>query len=151
NETLQIALDRNAERRIAGRNQVFANLPDAEMVRDRGRAIRIEALAHLDRYLEQFAANVEARGGRVHWAADAAEARDIILRLARESAARRPSGRTGPPIIAKGKSMVSEEIELNHAFEAAGMKPVETDLGEFIVQLRGETPSHLITPAVHLR
>ena len=151
NETLQIALDRNAERRIAGRNQVFADLPDAELVRDRGRAIRIDTLAHLDRYLEQFVANVEAHGGQVHWAADAAEAREIILRLARESAARRPDGRPGPPIIAKGKSMVSEEIGLNHAFEAAGMTAIETDLGEFIVQLRGETPSHLITPAVHLR
>ena len=93
NETLQIALDRNAERRIAGRNEVFADLPDAELVRDRGRAIRIDTLAHLDRYLEQFVANVEAHGGQVHWAADAAEAREIILRLARESAARRPDGR----------------------------------------------------------
>jgi L-lactate dehydrogenase complex protein LldF len=151
NPTLQIALDRNSERRITGRNAVFATLPDAEVVRDRGRAIRIEALSHLDQYLDQFATNVEARGGHVHWAADAAEAREVILRLARESAARRPGGQSGPPIVAKGKSMVSEEIELNHALEAAGMKAVETDLGEFIVQLRGETPSHLITPAVHLR
>jgi L-lactate dehydrogenase complex protein LldF len=151
NEILQIALDRNAERRIAGRNLAFDDLPNAEDVRDRGRAIRIEALAHLDRYLEQFASNVEARGGVVHWATDATEARDIVLRLARAAAARRPEGQSGPLIIAKGKSMISEELELNHAFEAAGMQPVETDLGEFIVQLRGETPSHLITPAVHLR
>jgi len=151
NDTLQIALDRNAERRITGRNLAFESLPNAEDVRDRGRAIRIETLAHLDRYMEQFAAQVEANGGQVHWAADAAEAREIILRLARESAARRPDGRAGPPIIAKGKSMVSEEIGLNHACEAAGIKAVETDLGEFIVQLRHETPSHLITPAVHLR
>jgi L-lactate dehydrogenase complex protein LldF len=148
NETLQIALDRNAERRIAGRNLAFDGLPDAEMVRDRGRAIRIEALAHLDRYLEQFAANVERHGGHVHWAADATEARAIILGLAREAAARRQAG---PPVIAKGKSMVSEEIEINPILEAAGMRAVETDLGEFIVQLRGEAPSHLITPAVHLR
>src|SRR5579859_364102 len=151
NDILQIALDRNANRRIAGRNLAFENLPDAEAVRDRGRAIRIEALAHLDRYLEQFADQVEANGGQVHWAADASEARDIIMRLARESAARRPDGRTGPPIIAKGKTMISEEIGLNHACEAAGIQAVETDLGEFIVQLRHETPSHLITPAVHLR
>jgi L-lactate dehydrogenase complex protein LldF len=151
NETLQIALDRNAERRIAGRNLAFDGLPNAEDVRDRGRAIRIEALAHLDRYLEQFAAQVEASGGVVHWAADAAEARDIILGLARDSVARRPAGQTGPAVIAKGKTMISEEIGLNHAFEAAGMQAVETDLGEFIVQLRHETPSHLITPAVHLR
>ena len=151
NETLQIALDRNAERRLQGRDQAFGGLPDAEAVRDRGRAIRIETLAHLDRYLEQFADNVERNGGHVHWAATAAEAREVILRLARESAARRPAGQQGPPIVAKGKTMVSEEIELNHALEAAGMRAIETDLGEFIVQLRGETPSHLITPAVHLR
>ena len=163
NPTLQLALDRNAERRIAGRNQRFAELPDAEAVRDRGRAIRIEALSHLDRYLEQFAANVEKNGGRVHWAADAEEARKIILEIVKLSltsspsplgfasgdTSRSPAGREG--IVAKSKSMITEEIELNHALEAAGIQAVETDLGEFIVQLRHETPSHLITPAVHLR
>ena len=151
NPTLQVALDRNAERRLVGRNAAFAALPHAEAVRDQGRAIRLDVLQHLDTYLEQFTANVEARGGHVHWAADAAEARAIVLELVRQSVARRPAGVTGPAIIAKGKSMVSEEIHLNHAFEAAGMRPVETDLGEFIVQLRGETPAHIITPAVHLR
>jgi L-lactate dehydrogenase complex protein LldF len=149
NPTLQLALDRNAERRVAGRNQRFAELPDAEAVRDRGRAIRIETLSHLDRYLEQFAANVERRGGRVHWAADAAEARAIILGIVRAATPTPPHSHT--PLVAKSKSMVSEEIALNHALEAAGIRAVETDLGEFIVQLRRETPSHLITPAVHLR
>ncbi len=151
NPVLQIALDRNAERRLIGRNGAFAGLPHAEAVRDQGRAIRLDVLQHLDTYLEQFAANVEAKGGHVHWAADAAEARAIVLDLVRQSVARRPPGVTGPAVIAKGKSMVSEEIHLNHALEAAGMRPVETDLGEFIVQLRGETPAHIITPAVHLR
>ena len=151
NPTLQVALDRNAERRIAGRNLVFADLPEAEAVRDRGRAIRIEALAHLDQYLSQFADNVERVGGRVHWAADAAEAREIIFGLVRAAVTLRPPGRSGPPIVAKSKSMITEEIGLNHALEAAGAQAIETDLGEFIVQLRGETPSHLITPAVHLR
>ncbi len=151
NPILQLALDRNAERRLIGRNTAFAGLPHAEAVRDQGRAIRLDVLQHLDRYLEQFADNVERNGGVVHWAADAAEARSIVLDLVRQAVARRPAGRTGPAIIAKGKSMVSEEIHLNHAFEAAGMRPVETDLGEFIVQLRGETPAHIITPAVHLR
>src|SRR5258707_13852721 len=99
NDTLQIALDRNAERRIAGRDQAFASLPDAEIVRDRGRAIRIETLAHLDRYLEQFAGNVEANGGHVHWAADTAETRDIMLQLAREAAASRPAGLAEAAII----------------------------------------------------
>lgn len=151
NPTLQIALDRNAERRIAGRNLVFADLPDAEGVRDQGRAIRINTLARLDEYLAQFADNVARSGGVVHWAADAAEAREIIFGLVRQSVARRPAGQAGPPVVAKGKTMISEEIGLNHALEAAGAQAIETDLGEFIVQLRGETPSHLITPAVHLR
>lgn len=146
NPVLQLALDRNAERRIPARNARFAEMPDGEAVRDRGRAIRIEALARLDEYLEQFTANVERNSGRVHWAATADEARRIILDLVR--AAARP-GR--PPVVAKSKSMVSEEIHLNAALEQAGARVVETDLGEFIVQLRGETPSHIITPAVHLR
>ncbi len=151
NPTLQIALDRNAERRIAGRNLVFADLPQAEAIRDRGRAIRINTLARLDEYLAQFADNVERNGGVVHWAADAAEARDVIFSLVRSSVAGRPSGQVGPPVVAKSKTMISEEIGLNHALVAAGAQAIETDLGEFIVQLRGETPSHLITPAVHLR
>jgi L-lactate dehydrogenase complex protein LldF len=151
NPTLQIALDRNAERRVAGRNAAFVSLPDAEYVRDHGRAIRIDTLAHLDRYLEQFTANLERNGGQVHWAADAAQARQIVLALVRRAAKLRPAGVDGPPLVAKSKSMVTEEIELNHVLEAAGVRAVETDLGEFIVQLRGEAPSHLITPAVHLR
>jgi len=154
NPHLQIALDRNAERRIQGYHRALAELPDAEAVRNRGRAIRLETLAHLDRYLEQFTANVEKNGGQVHWAADAAEARQIILRLVQAAPAspgteQRPGA--GPRLVAKSKSMVSEEIELNHALQHAGIGAVETDLGEFIVQLRGETPSHLITPAAHLR
>ena len=146
NPVLQVALDRNAERRVAGRNTRFGELPDIEAVRDRGRAIRIETLTHLDRYLQQFTANLEQNGARVHWAASAEEARQIILELVQ--AAARPGTR---PVVAKSKSMVSEEIHLNAALEQAGCEVVETDLGEFIIQLRGETPSHIITPAVHLR
>ncbi len=156
NPTLQIALDRNTERRVQARNARFAELPDAEAVRDRGRAIRLETLARLDHYLDQFAANVEKRGGRVHWAADAAEARKIILAIVKAHPPS-PGGTVGDRVggegelVAKSKSMVSEEIELNEALHAAGVGAVETDLGEFIVQLRGEKPSHIITPAVHLR
>jgi L-lactate dehydrogenase complex protein LldF len=151
NPTLQVALDHNQERRVAGRDAAFAALPEAEAVRDRGRTIRLETLARLDEYLTQFADQVERRGGTVHWAADAAEARAIVLGIAREAGARRAPGRAVPPVVVKSKSMVSEEIALNPALEAAGMRVVETDLGEFIVQLRGEPPAHLITPAVHLR
>jgi len=150
NPTLQLALDRNAERRVKGRNERFAELPDVELVRDRARAIRIETLSHLDRYLEQFAANVEKNGGHVHWAADSAEAQKIVLDLI-QSVSPLLSRSPAPLLVAKSKSMVSEEIELNRALEKAGIRSIETDLGEFIVQLRGEKPSHLITPAVHLR
>jgi len=162
NPVLQGALDRNAERRVAGRNQRFAELLDGEAVRDRGRAIRIETLSKLDEYLAQFADKVEQNGGHVHWAATAEDARQIILKIIQlsltpsSSPLRSASGGTSPagrgePVVAKSKSMISEEIHLNHALEAAGVKVVETDLGEFIIQLRGETPSHIITPAVHLR
>ncbi len=144
NPVLQGALDRNAERRIAGRNQRFGELDDIEAVRDRGRAIRLDVLARLDEHLEHFAAQVEANGGRVHWAPTAEDARRIVLDLVRATGA-------AAPRVAKSKSMVSEEIHLNAALEQAGVEVVETDLGEFIIQLRGETPSHIITPAVHLR
>jgi L-lactate dehydrogenase complex protein LldF len=151
NDFLQVALDRNHARRVAGRNQRFAELPDAEAVRDRGRAIRLETLAHLDRYLEQFANNVEKNGGRVHWAATAEDARRIILDIVRLSLTPNPSSAGRGGLVAKSKSMLSEEIHLNPALEEAGVQVVETDLGEWIVQLRGETPAHIITPAVHLR
>jgi L-lactate dehydrogenase complex protein LldF len=151
NPFLQIALDRNAERRVAGRDQRFAEIPDIEAVRDRGRAIRIETLSKLDHYLEQFAANVEQNGGHVHWAADAEEARRIILGIVNATATHQPPAASRQLLVAKSKSMISEEIHLNPALEAEGIRVVETDLGEFIVQLRGEMPSHIITPAVHLR
>lgn len=143
NPTLQAALDRNAERRVGARNARFAELPAAEAVRAAGRAIRVQTLTHLDRYLAQFAANAEKNGAQVHWAADTAEAQRIILAIAKRTSV--------APTVAKSKSMVSEEIHLNPALAQAGVRAVETDLGEFIVQLRGERPSHLITPAVHLR
>ena len=149
NPGLQIALDRNTDRRVLGRNRSFDELREAERVRDHGRAIRLETLARLDQYLEQFADNVERAGGHVHWAVDASEACRLVLELAR-AAAGKAAGEPGL-VVAKAKSMVSEEIELNHALEAAGIKPLETDLGEFIVQLRHERPSHIVGPAIHLR
>ncbi len=111
--------------------------------------IRLETLARLDRYLEQFEANVQRAGGQVHWAVDGAEACRLVLELARASAGKQASAEG--LLVAKAKSMVSEEVELNHALEQAGMRAVETDLGEFIVQLRHERPSHIVGPAVHLR
>jgi L-lactate dehydrogenase complex protein LldF len=108
--------------------------------RDRGEAVRAHVVAHLDFYLEQFRRQCEAAGGRVHFAADAAEARALFLRIARARGARR---------VVKSKSMVTEEIHLNQHLEALGLECVETDLGEWIVQLAGETPSHIILPAIH--
>ncbi|HLE15705.1 MAG TPA: lactate utilization protein B, partial [Anaerolineales bacterium] len=140
---LQSALDTNAERRVKARLQAMATLPgDANALRRRAHAIRAQTLANLDSYLAQFIQNTQANGFTIHRAADAEQAIQIVLRIAQEHNNR---------VIAKSKTMVSEEIELNRALEQAGLHPVETDLGEFIVQLRGERPAHLITPAVHLR
>lgn len=123
------------------RRQAVERLPEFEALRDRARDIKNHALAHLDFYLETFEERVEALGGKVHWAADAAAARDIIGDLCRSVGAR---------TVAKSKSMVAEEIGINEHLEKMGISPIETDLGEYIIQLRGEPPSHIIAPAVHL-
>ena len=141
-EALQAALDGNAERRTQGRINAFASLPDHEARRQRAHAIRTDVIDHLDDYLRRFIIKVEDNGIIVHRAVDADAAIKIFLEIAAEHNAR---------LVAKSKSMVSEEINLNHALQAAGLQAVETDLGEYIVQLRGERPSHIITPAVHLR
>ena len=109
-------------------------------MRTQARAIKDEVLLHLDRYLEEFVRNAESCGAKVHWARDAAEANAIICRLAKERQAR---------TIVKSKSMTTEETHLNDALEAAGVQVVETDLGEYIIQLAEETPSHIIAPAIH--
>ena len=122
------------------RKQAAASLPNWEDLRTHARAIKDEVLLHLDRYLEEFVHNAEARGATVHWARDAAEANSIICGLATERKAR---------IVVKSKSMTTEETHLNEALEAAGMQVVETDLGEYIIQLAKEPPSHIIAPAIH--
>jgi len=122
------------------RKQAAASLPNWEDLRTQARAIKDEVLLHLDRYLEEFVSNAESRGAKVHWARDAAEANSIICGLATERAAR---------IVVKSKSMTTEETHLNDALEASGMQVVETDLGEYIIQLAGEPPSHIIAPAIH--
>ena len=111
-----------------------------ERLRERARAIKEHAVAHLDHYLEEFSSNVERLGGRVFWARDAAEANDYIAGLARER---------GVGLAVKSKSMMTEEIELNRALANVGVEAVETDLGEYIIQLAGERPSHIIAPAIH--
>ncbi len=112
-----------------------------ETLRQAGHDIRLQAVSHLDHYLEQLEEQVTLAGGHVHWARDAAEARAIVLQIAAQHNAKR---------MVKGKSMASEEINLGHALQEAGLEALETDLGEYIVQLAGQMPSHIIIPAVHL-
>ena len=138
---LQKALAFSKPQFMARRSAAVANLPEFEQLRDIGRDIKNHALANLDFYLEQFAANVEKAGGHVHWAADADEAKAIVLGICRDA---------GAKTATKGKSMISEEIGINAHLSKHGITPVETDLGEYIIQLRDETPSHIIAPAFHL-
>ncbi|WP_274427015.1 LutB/LldF family L-lactate oxidation iron-sulfur protein [Chelativorans sp. YIM 93263] len=116
-------------------------LPEFDELRDSARAIKDHTLAHLDLYLERYEEKVKSAGGYVHWAETAEDARSVILDICRAAGAR---------TVTKGKSMITEEIGLNEFFEKEGVRPVETDLGEYIIQLRGEHPSHIIAPAVHL-
>jgi L-lactate dehydrogenase complex protein LldF len=124
-------------RRAAAREK----LPEFEALREIGRDIKNHTLAHLDLYLEAWEAKAKAAGANVHWAATAADARRIILDICQSVNAR---------TVTKGKSMISEEVGLNAHLQAAGMEVVETDLGEYLVQIRKETPSHIIAPAIHL-
>ena len=122
------------------RTRALATLPEWEAWREQARAIKAHALAHLDHYLEMLDRSVRGAGGQVHWAADAEEARRIILDLA---------GRHGVRRIVKSKSSTTSEIALNPALEEAGIEVTETDLGEFIMQLADEEPVHFVAPAIH--
>ncbi len=123
------------------RAAAVAALPEFERLRDIGRDIKNHTLENLDFYLETWAANVERSGGHVHWCSTAEDARATILDICRKADAK---------TVTKGKSMISEEIGLNQHLEKNGVLPVETDLGEYILQLRDEPPSHIIAPAFHL-
>ncbi len=139
--TLQIALERLGGTLAAGNRAAWEKLPESNLLRERARQIKAETLARLDHYLAQAADSVERAGGHVHWAADAAEAREIVLGIARDRGVKR---------IVKSKSMTSEEIHLNGAIEAAGLAVVETDFGEFIAQAARQRPSHLVAPIIHM-
>lgn len=123
------------------RLEAKARLPEFEALRDRARDIKEHTLENLDVYLEMFEHQVTRLGGQVHWARDAQEARAIILRICQDA---------GAKTMTKSKSMIGEEIDLNEHLEAAGLEPIETDMGEYIIQLREEPPSHIIAPAIHL-
>ena len=132
-ETMQVNFSGN-------RRAAVDRLPEFDDLRDRARALKDHTLAHLDHYLEAWEAAATAAGTTVHWAADGDEAKALIAELCR---------RAGGTVVAKAKSMIGEEIGLNPHLEAAGFEVIETDLGEYIVQLAGEPPSHIIGPAVH--
>ncbi|MEP6787755.1 MAG: LutB/LldF family L-lactate oxidation iron-sulfur protein [Acidobacteriota bacterium] len=128
--------DNFAERRKVA----IASVDDWEGLREKARSIKEETLLHLDKYLLQFVDNAEHAGVKFHWARDGKEACRIVLDLVNER---------GAKMVVKSKSMATEEIHLNDALEGAGIEPVETDLGEWIIQLAGETPSHIVVPAIH--
>jgi len=138
---LQDALSHVRSGFVVNRAASAALLPEFEALRDSARDIKNHTLAHLDLYLEAFEEKVKAAGGHVHFARDVDEANAIVIDICKRHAAKS---------VTKGKSMISEEMGLNHVLEANGIKAVETDLGEYIIQLRNETPSHIIAPAVHL-
>lgn len=141
-QSIPAAVQQATTRFFGLREQRVAEMPNWEELRQTASDIRLHTLTHLDFYLEQLEERVTAAGGKVHWARDAAEAREIVLQIARQHQVK---------TVVKVKSMATEEIGLNHALEEAGIKPYETDLGEFIIQLAGTGPSHIIVPAVHLK
>ena len=126
---------------VAQRTAAKAALPEFEALRNIGRDVKNHMLANLDVYLARYEEKATANGAQVHWAETASDARAIIAGICRDA---------GAKLITKGKSMVSEEIGLNDHLEEAGFKVVETDLGEYLVQIRHEHPSHIIVPALHL-
>jgi L-lactate dehydrogenase complex protein LldF len=138
---LQRALQNVKRGFVDKRAAAKAKLPEFDALREEARAIKDHTLSHLDLYLEAYERKVAESGGQVHYAPSAADARAVILDLCRKAGAR---------LVTKGKSMISEEIGLNAHLAAAKIEVVETDLGEYIVQLRGERPSHIIAPVIHL-
>ena len=144
-EALRGAIRLFATKVVPARNATLAALPEAPELRERAYRIKQETMANLDRYLERMAEAVEGRGGKVHFASDGEDVVRYVGELAR---------RRGAKVIAKSKSMATEEIELNRRLEEGyadlGLEIVETDLGEWIAQLAGDTPSHIIGPILHM-
>src|SRR5215204_4632423 len=122
------------------RKSAIATVENWEDLRDQARAVKDETLLHLDKYLSEFAETAEKAGAQIHWARDGREACKIVLELLKAREATK---------VVKSKSMAAEEIHLNAALEAEGVFPIETDLGEWIIQLAEETPSHIVVPAIH--
>jgi L-lactate dehydrogenase complex protein LldF len=138
---LQQALVHVRTKFIEKRLQAIDALPEFDALRDAARDLKNHVLSKLDEYLVEFESNVVKRGGQVHWCSTPADARKTILEICRS---------TGAKTVTKGKTMVGEEIGINDHLAANGIEPIETDLGEYIIQLRNEAPSHIIAPAVHV-
>ncbi|QGQ98252.1 iron-sulfur cluster-binding protein [Paenibacillus psychroresistens] len=139
-EFLRKAVAYTTDKLKSGKLKAMEDFGDWEAWREQGKAIRTHTVSNIDYYLNQFADNVSKAGGHVHFCTTGAEATQVFMRIAEAKNAK---------LVAKGKSMVSEEIHLNHHLEDAGIEAIETDLGEYILQLAKETPSHLIIPAIH--
>lgn len=140
NTNLKTALARTKSHFIDKRQAAIAALPEFQALQQNAREIKEHTLAHLDFYLEQFEKQVHTNKGQVHWADTPQVACEQIVKICQAAKAQR---------VTKGKSMISEEIALNSALEKAGMTVIETDLGEYIIQLANEPPSHIIAPALH--
>lgn len=141
NDFLRKAVRFTTERLRDGKQKATETLGNWEEWRERGRQIRLHTIAHLDYYLSQFAENARANGVHVHFAYTAEEAVQLTLNIAERSQAK---------TVVKSKSMLTEELHLNHALDSIGVEAIETDLGEYIIQLADEGPSHIIIPAIHL-
>jgi L-lactate dehydrogenase complex protein LldF len=141
NATLQNSLGGVREVMPGIRAAALSERSDFDTLCDRARDIRDRSIGRLDAYLEEFERHVEATGGTVHWAATGEEACRLVAQICQDANAQH---------VIKSKSMVTEEIELNAALELAGFGVTETDLGEYIIQLRGEKPSHILAPSLHV-
>ncbi|MEP3244026.1 MAG: LutB/LldF family L-lactate oxidation iron-sulfur protein [Sneathiella sp.] len=139
-DDLRAALNRVKTGFTTARANAAADLPEFEELRDKARDIKDHVLENLDYYLEYFEQKVTDQSGHVHWCSNAAEARQAVLKICRDVDAK---------TVTKGKSMITEEIALNKFLASEGIEPIETDLGEYIIQLADEPPSHIIGPAVH--
>ena len=122
------------------RLQAIAEVPGFERLRDAGREVKRHTIENLDYYLAQFADSVERNGGKMHWASTAAEVCRIVVDIVKQSAARE---------VVKAKSMVGRGSGAEPRARGGGIRAIETDLGEFIIQLAGERPAHIVAPAIH--
>ncbi|WP_458118902.1 LutB/LldF family L-lactate oxidation iron-sulfur protein [Paenibacillus sp. Z6-24] len=140
NDFLRNAVKFTTERLRSGKQAAATEHGNWEEWRERGRQIRLHTIAHLDYYLNTFVENARKNGVHVHFAPDTAAATEIVMTIARHKQAES---------VVKSKSMVSEELHINRALELAGIETIESDLGEYIIQLAGEGPSHIVIPAIH--